>query len=155
MKRIRGISLNWTRLVLNEKPENGTRQPRRDHPLRYVRHVFHRWRIYRGLGCSALQQNFAVKGKKTCDGTWRAIIKTGESNAGGTIRLTIALGKLNLRVASVRATCIRCMLPATACKSFATCIRNHSVHAFPRGTYALRDAPQREAATMYVLTSSR
>lgn len=36
------------------------------------------------------------KKKKECDGTWRAIIKTGESNAGETIRLTIAHGKLNL-----------------------------------------------------------
>jgi len=111
---------------------------------------------YIGVSDVRPRAEFCSEKKKNTNGTWWIIIKIMLNRMPGNDPVNDhIIGKLNLHVASVRVTCIRCMLSANACKSFATCIRNHSVHAFPRGTYALRDAPQREAATMHVLTSRR
>lgn len=51
---------------------------------------------YIGVSNVRPRAQFYRKRKKKCDGTWRAIIKTGWIERRGTIRLTIAHGKLNL-----------------------------------------------------------
>lgn len=78
-KHARDISFNWTWLVLNEKPENG------ETILFITPDMFSIDDGYIGSRMFALvQQNFAMKRKKEKNKrgeTWRAIIKTGESDA--------------------------------------------------------------------------
>jgi len=62
MKRTQNISLNWTRLVLNEKPENGVRHVETISSLRST--CFPSMTDISESRMFALEQNFAVKRKK-------------------------------------------------------------------------------------------